>query len=310
MIMVRWLALIFPLLSLAAVAQTPPDPALSVPPDHIRIPVFVSDKKGNPVADLREEDFRILDNGKPAPIAKFLVVSAATPAPAHFTVFYLDDRHIKMDQMIDARKNIAAALTTALDSNGYAAIVTGTGSINSGFSRDPVELRKTLDSTRTTTFAAEGPGFHNFDIIGTYSSLVDYASRMSRLPGRRLLVVFSPGFSSDLPEIRSAAAFSIDRIIQSGVVLNAINTEDSSSGSLSSDNVVLDQLTVATGGTLFPGSAPPSILTQYPECLYLLDISLSSIRADGSLHQLKVAVSKTGSHVRARSSFVAPSATR
>lgn len=35
-----------------------------------------------------------------------------------------------------------------------------------------------------------------------------------------------------------------------------------------------------------------------------------AIHADGSSHQLKVIVSRTGSHVRARESFVAPSSGR
>ena len=159
--------------------------------------------------------------------------------------------------MGSAQQTIAAAHSSALDSNGYIAIVTGTGSANSGFLRDPNQLRQTLGSIRATPFAAQGARAHNFDLIGTYASLADYASRMSKLPGRRLLVLFSPGFSSDFPEIRSAAAAAMDRIVQSGVVLNALNTQDPSSGSFGEDNMVLEELSSSSGGSIFLGPISP-----------------------------------------------------
>ena len=222
-------------------------------------------------------------------------------------MFYLDDRHLGMDQMNSAREAVAAALPAALDSNGYVAIVTGTGSANSGFSRNPDQLRQTLASIHANGFAAQGTRAHNFDLIGTYGSLADYSSWMSKFRGRRLLVLLSPGFSTtNFPEIRSAAALSIGRIIQAGVVLNALNTQSTSSESFSEDNATLEELSSATGGSVFTDSLPPSLLTHYPELLYLFDIPLSNIRADGSPHQLKIVVSRRGTKIRARENFVAP----
>jgi VWFA-related protein len=310
MLVSRLLTLISLLLSQTAIAQTSPDSELNVPPGHIRIPVLVTDKQGKPVSGLHLDDFKILDNGKPTPIAAFLTLSTPSSAPAHFSVFYLDDRRLTMEQMNSAQQDVVAALPVAFDSNGYAAIVTGTGSANSGFTRDPNQIRQTLASIHATPFAAQGTRAHNFDLIGTYASLADFAARMSKLPGRRLLVFLSPGFSADFPEIRSAAAASIERIVQSGVILNAFNTQDSSSVTRSEDNVVLEELSSSTGGSFFPGPSPAPTLTQYPELLYLLDIPLSAIRADGSSHQLKVVISQPGNHIRARKSFVAPSSTR
>ena len=49
------------LLSLAAVAQTTPDSDVNVPPDHIRIPVLITDKQGKAVSGLRLEDFKVLE---------------------------------------------------------------------------------------------------------------------------------------------------------------------------------------------------------------------------------------------------------
>jgi VWFA-related protein len=308
MLVLRLLTAICLLLPLTAIEQSPPDSELNVPPSHLRIPVLVTNKQGKPVSGLHADDFKVFDNGKPAPIVAFLALSTSPSASAHFTVFYLDDRHLTMEQMKSAQQDVIAALPAALESNGYLAIVTGTGSVNSGFSRDPNQLRQTLASIHVTAFAAQGNRAHNFDIVGTYASLAEYASRMSKLPGRRLLVLLSPGFSADFPEIRSAAAVSIESIVQSGVVLNAFNTQDSSSVTSREDNTALEEMSAATGGSFFPGEGPPSNLSHYPELLYLLDISQTAIRADGSAHQLKV-VSPSADHIRARKTFVAPSAT-
>jgi hypothetical protein len=96
--------------------------------------------------------------------------------------------------------------------------------------------------------------------------------------------------------------------VQSGVVLNAFNTQDSASVTRREDNTVLEEMSSATGGSFFPGERTPFNLSQYPELLYLLDISLTAIRADGSAHQLKV-VSPSADHIRARKTFVAPNST-
>jgi VWFA-related protein len=304
----RLLAVISLLLAVTTIAQSASDSELNVPPGHLRIPVLVTDKQGKPVSGLHADDFKVLDNGKPAPIVAFVALSTSPSASAYFTVFYLDDRRLTMEQMNTAQQDVIAALPAALDSNGYVAIVAGTGSANSGFSRDPNQLRQTLASIHVTALAAQGASAHNFDLIGTYASLAEYASRMSKLPGRRLLVLLSPGFSADFPEIRSAAAVSIETIVQSGVVLNAFNTQESASITRGEDNTVLEELASATGGSFFPGTRPPSNLSQYPELLYLLDIPLATIRADSSPHQLKV-VSQSADHIRARKTFVAPNST-
>lgn len=305
----RLLAVIGPLVSQAASGQTTPDFELTAPLDHIRVPVIVTDKQGKPVSGLDAKDFKVSDNGKPASIAAFVALSATALPAAHFTVFYFDDRRLPADQIASAQKEVAAALPAALDSNGSAAIVTGTGSVNSGVSRDLSQLRQALASVRATPFAAQGTAAHNFDIVGTYSSLGEVASQMSKVPGRRLLVLVSPGFFGDIPEVRSAATASIESIVRSGVVLNAFNTQPSSSPSRSDDSAALEDLSIATGGFYFPGPSAPH-LTQYPEQLYLLDLPVSGIRPDGASHQIKVTVAQPGARIRARKSFVAPKSAR
>jgi len=304
MLLLRLVAPLILIYSAASVAQTAPDLGLNVPAGQIRIPVLVKDRKGKDISGLKLDDFKILDNGKPAQITGIREFASLPPTVAHFTVFYLDDRRLTIEQMTSARKLVDAALPAALSENGYVAIVTGTGSANSGFLRDTGQLRKALESIRPTPFAAVGTRAHNFDVIGTYASLADFASRMSSLPGRRLLVFLSPGFTAEFSEVKSAAATAIERIVQSGVVVNAIHPQELADGPLGDDHQVLEEICVATGGTLFPGNAVPSAFLQYPESIYLVDVSSANIRADGSPHQLKVIVACPGCRAHARESFV------
>ena len=122
MLVPRLLTAISLLLALTAIAQSPPDSELNVPPGHLRIPVVVTDKQGKPISGLHAEDFKVLDNGKPAPIVAFLALSASPSASAHFTVFYLDDRHLTMEEMKSAQQNVIAALPAALEYRALPAV--------------------------------------------------------------------------------------------------------------------------------------------------------------------------------------------
>ncbi len=152
------------------------------PPGHLRIPVLVTDKRGKPVSGLHAEDFKVLDNGEACP-------HCCIHRPPHFSVGLgplhrlLPRRpapHHGADEHRTARRDRGPS-RCAFDSDGYVAIVAGTGSANSGFSRDPNQLRQTLASIHVTAFADQGTSAHNFDLIGTYASLAGYASRMSKL---------------------------------------------------------------------------------------------------------------------------------
>src|SRR4029077_10137092 len=49
----------------------------------VNLDVFVTDKKGKPVTGLRQEDFEILEDGKPVAISNFYAERRGTaPAPA------------------------------------------------------------------------------------------------------------------------------------------------------------------------------------------------------------------------------------
>ncbi len=60
--------------------QEPPVPVFAAAIDLVQLDVVVSDAKGEPVRDLRREDFEILEDEVPQPISHFAVGTASRPA--------------------------------------------------------------------------------------------------------------------------------------------------------------------------------------------------------------------------------------
>jgi VWFA-related protein len=73
------------LVAQAAAAQVPTPGPLeglffeSIDVNVVNLDVYVTDKRGNPVLDLRQQDFEVLEDGKPMPITNFYAVRAGRP---------------------------------------------------------------------------------------------------------------------------------------------------------------------------------------------------------------------------------------
>ncbi len=120
-------AMIIAALSLVAFAQQPAQkeapPVLRVTTHLVQVSVIVQDKSGNPVTDLKKEDFTLLEQGKPQEISTFalessrsLPRSAAALPPNTFTN--------RLEQRIDAPTSISVILldgmNTAIQDQTYA----------------------------------------------------------------------------------------------------------------------------------------------------------------------------------------------
>jgi VWFA-related protein len=126
-------------------AQPPPGP---VGPDgqpifrtginFVRVDVIVSDRNGNPVNDLKQEDFEVAEQGRPQTIETFKLVSLdgglleATKQPprqirtdddeeaeaarddVRLFAFFLDDYHVRVETSMSAREQLARFVQTQL----------------------------------------------------------------------------------------------------------------------------------------------------------------------------------------------------
>jgi VWFA-related protein len=136
-----------------APAQPEQTPTFRADINFVRVDVIVSDKQGNPVADLRQEDFEVTEDGKPQTIQTFKLINVTdksgvgldpprevrTPIEEQteaarddvrlFAIF-LDDYHVRLENSMRAREPIARFIENQLQPADMAGIMYPLWSIN------------------------------------------------------------------------------------------------------------------------------------------------------------------------------------
>ncbi|MGQ0732898.1 MAG: VWA domain-containing protein, partial [Acidobacteriota bacterium] len=129
--------------------QPPAEPAPQQPTfrtgiNFVRVDAIVTDRQGQPVADLTAADFEIFEDGKPQAIETFRFVKAdgVTPAvsarpirsradeeraaandDARIFVFFLDDYHVRLGNSMGARKPLSDFVRTELGPGDLVAVM-------------------------------------------------------------------------------------------------------------------------------------------------------------------------------------------
>ena len=377
--------------------------------NRVFIPVVVRDKQGRAVADLKKEDFKVFESGKPQVISGFTVErreaiesaqkgpaeSASTPnappqaalLPKRITVYLFDDLHLSAADLAYLKKIDAKALDGALVGSDMAAVLSTSGKVNSGLTRDRTKLHDAIMSLEPrnlyTSSAGECPKieYYEADMIENKhdsaafakalaqvfacdpaldrqrdlylaQSMVESAARrslmagdqdvqvtlaairgfvrvMAKMPGQRMLILVSPGFVSITPEALNWESQIMDLAVQSNVTINALDARGLYTGvtdiseygarqiidptrltAMTRAEGVMAELADGTGGTFFHNSndlgAGFKSLTDGPDVVYVLELSLDGVKPDGSYHRVKVKVDREGMQIEARQGYSAP----
>lgn len=164
------------------------------------------------------------------------------------------------------------------------------------------------------------------------ANMHELVRRIATLPGRRMLILISPGFLTVEPDVLTQESQLIDFAAQEDVTISALDARGIYTTALTaSDDVhgapilssmefhanstklstnVMAELADGTGGTFFNTSndlgAGFKGLTQTPEYVYLLELPLDNIKPNDSYHRLKVKVDRSGVQVQARRGYIVP----
>jgi VWFA-related protein len=141
----------------------------------VSVPVVVRDSKGRAVGNLRQEDFRLFDKGKPQSITKFSVIPGASaaatagpaagaraaentntalsalptaspkpPLPDRYVAYLFDDIHLNFENLAQVRAAAERHFAESLAPTARAAIYTTSGRVTLDFTEDRAKLHEAL----------------------------------------------------------------------------------------------------------------------------------------------------------------------
>jgi VWFA-related protein len=354
-------------------------PTVKVDVNLVLVPVVVRDSQGRGIGTLRQEDFRLLDNGKPRTISRFSLEqagglvsaapsasgeisgtsnSSATAAKVGRTVAYLfDDIHISPTDWNQVR-SAADRHLSALPPGVQAGIFTTSGQITLDFTADTAKLHESLlriqphqvsssggaDCPHIDTYLADLILNHHDEFATTavtadalncafgndlraaaaaeamakttarqqlasagaqgrifLGSLQTALRRLAARPGRRAVVLVSPGFLA--PGLEQLFNQLIDYALRSEIMVNTLDVRGlytAESGqryereSAIENGEILATLASATGGTSFQNNndliAGFDRVAAPPGYCYVLGFSPPNQELDGRFHNLAVSV--------------------
>jgi VWFA-related protein len=173
-------------------------PSFSPPSNSITINVAVDTKNGEPVTELHQQNFTLLDNKNPRPIKSFKI---ATPADEQVhVILFLDAVNTPYTILAFARENVENFLKLNEGTLAYPtslAVLTDQGAeIVNDFSTEGNTLSDVLQhhqiGLREINRSSEWSGPERLQICLTaFHQLLEYAAK---LPGRKLVLWISPGW--------------------------------------------------------------------------------------------------------------------
>jgi VWFA-related protein len=352
----NWALVLSLALAASASAQAPPSTFKSKV-NLVMVPVVVRDRDGRPVGNLTQDDFQLSDSGRKQVITKFSVEKAAPEdgqkpageakdagvrAPEsttpRFVALVFDDLNLHTGGMGDfgqgyftLAREAARRYVARLNPADRVAVFATSGHGSLDFTSDRAALEQALLKLRTTP----NPSAINGSVFDPNGAMVEMQSRLSvqalqvmsrrlaGLPGPRVMVLLSPGFSLP-PELVSVLWRAIDVAVASGVVINVLNVRglearvpeaklsrgytDAPARDLEAP---LAQLADGTGGAYIHDTndydGALHRLAAKPEYLYLLGFEPDDLKQDGRLHSLKVTLKDShGLNVQARRGYLDP----
>jgi Ca-activated chloride channel family protein len=282
--------------AVAAHAQT-----FRVGVDLVHFAVVVTDKQGQPIRGLTQEDFEIFERGKPQRIKFFAPGDTALAPPFHLG--FLLDASGSMDADM---KDVRTAAIKFLNQNEHAVDVTLVD-----FDTEVRVARYGMDDYPRLIERIRGRKPDGWTAL--YDALGVYLDGASRLDGQKVLVAYTDG-----GDTRSAinAGEVADLLKASDVTMYVIGYLEHQSGSIrNASRMEMMRFSELTGGQAFFPTSVRELDAMYEKIhreiasRYTLGYTSTDERADGAWREVEVKLTRRdlkSAKLRTRSGYFAP----
>src|SRR5438445_9715946 len=254
---VAGMLLLNPVLSWAQGQPAPPAPPAATPPDQqpavvirkesklVLVDAVVTDKKGNYVRDLTQNDFKVFEDNKEQPVSAFSSgADAATQANSQrrYLILFFDNSTMAAPDQIQARSAATKFIAANAGPDRLMAVVDFGGSLRivQNFTANADVLRAAVSGVKSSSVDPNAPGpdvpvtvastglssLGNAEAdFGARSMLLavrSLAKNLRAVPGRKMVVLFSGGFPLT-QENQSELTATIDACNKSNVAVYALD---------------------------------------------------------------------------------------
>jgi VWFA-related protein len=258
------LATVFPALNSAQGQEAPKTPAPSAPAPAQEQPIatvptihtesrivlvdaVVTDKKGNYVHDLKQGDFKVLEDNKEQSISSFSFgsdPSGPVSAQKHYMILFFDNSSMAPPDQIQARAAATQFIAKSAAPDRLMAVVdfggtllvrqnfTANGDLLAaavkGVKQAQIETNAPSDTMAPAMIASNGlsslsSAQSDFGARTMLLAVRSLAKNLRGVPGRKMLILFSAGFPSDDPERISELTATIDACNKANVSIYSLD---------------------------------------------------------------------------------------
>lgn len=230
-------------------AATSPLPVIKTESRIVLVDAVVTDKKGNYIHDLSQQDFRVFEDNKEQVITSFSFGADPTSNPSggqkHYLVLFFDNSSMNMADQIQARGAAKKFIEKNASPDRLMAIAEFGGSlrIKQNFTSNSDQLQAAVSGAQTphletnpqsdsqsaliasnTPILPGGLGSAEAD-LGARSMLLSIrslAKNLRSVPGRKMLVLFSAGFPLDAERMSELTA-TIDACNKANIAIYSLD---------------------------------------------------------------------------------------
>ncbi len=302
-----WICAAFSVILVANTTAQTADPPLVLRSETsaVEISVIARDKAGEPIRDLRSQDFTIFDNGQPHRVQFFSMpadpVPSTKPAERRQTAIVLDSLNTEFSDQSYARDQAIKALERMPLDESIAILELTPALKLQNFTSDRALLLAAIQSFQPIV----PPYAMKQRIQVALAALKTLADRMSNAPSRKSIVWITGGFPS-MQAYDSAIEAVLRQINQADVSVYPVDAR----GLMlrhGSNFPVMDRFAESTGGRAYyngndvAGSVEDAVADS--RSAYTIGFYLSGGERDRRFHTLKVEVDRPGASLRYRHGY-------